>query len=98
MPSHFSTVLLTLLISTFSQQAYSQTIWCRSLNLGCLSEEEKAKAIENCKRKAAATKQEAFTEALADPRVWQLSGARSAYDYAQIRENTMMNICLKNQS
>jgi len=96
MLNHFGSALLLVTLSMFSAEAYSQTIWCRGLNIGCPNEEDKQKAMENCKRLASSTKREALNEAIADPQIWKLAGARSAQDYAQMRENTMMSICLKN--
>ena len=39
---------------------------------------------------------EGLTEALADDTIWKFAGNTSAQDYAKIRKNLMMSICMKN--
>ncbi len=74
----------------------AETVWCRKFNLGCPTEEERSKAIQNCYRLAAQSRQSAYDEVSKDPNAWRLAGARSIEDYATMRQNVMMQICLKN--
>ena len=40
-------IISAFLMLIFSYSATSQTIWCKALNLGCLSNAEKEKIYEN---------------------------------------------------
>ena len=88
------------LMLIFSCSATSQTIWCKALNLGCLSNAEKEKIYEkelrNCEMLANSSYREGLTEALADDTIWRFAGNTSAQDYAKMRKNLMMSICMKN--
>ena len=76
------------------RDAYSETIWCKTLGLGCKSIEEKKKDLLRCQRLANSTYNSTFSEALSDPSVWQLGGYENAQDYANKRRLGMYSICI----
>lgn len=92
-------ILYFFFFLTLSQVANSETIWCKALNLGCLTTAEKEKLFErefrNCEMLANSSYREGLNEALADDTVWKFAGNTSAQDYAKMRKNLMMNICMK---
>ena len=77
----------------------ADTIWCTTLKVGCLSNEEKIKKFEleqeKCKKLAYSSYRAGLQEATADATVWQYAGKESAQDYARMREDLMMSICMK---
>jgi len=75
----------------------SQTVWCRVLNIGCDTSEEREKKLQNCTRMADQTYRSALSLALSDPTVWQFQGSRSAEDYAEMRRRGMLSICLQRE-
>ena len=91
--------LVLIFLLTLSQIANSETIWCKALNLGCLTAAEKEKVFEkefrNCEMLANGSYREGLNEALADDTVWKFAGNTSAQDYAKMRKNLMMSICMK---
>jgi len=78
----------------------AQTIWCKQLKLGCLTEEDKekifAKEFRLCKLRANNTYTQAINEGLGDEDVWKLQGFESVQEYANFREKFNMNLCMKN--
>ena len=84
-------VLLAALVST---NVFAETVWCKALNLGCETPEEKAKKAANCQRLANETYQTAIVEALGDPSIWQLAGYKSAREYATARQRQMLYQCM----
>jgi hypothetical protein len=77
----------------------ADTIWCTALKVGCLSIEEKNKKFESeqqrCRNLANNSYREGLQEAIADSTVWQFAGKESAQDYARMRGDLMLNICMK---
>ena len=77
----------------------ADTVWCSAFKVGCLSAEEKNKVFEQdqerCRKLASNSYREGLQEAIADPTVWQFAGKESAQDYARMRANLMMSICMK---
>ena len=96
---YFQNILLATLLMFFALTASSETIWCKTMNLGCLTSAEKEKLFDketkNCVMLANSSYREGLNKALSDETVWQFSGNLSAQDYAQMRKNLMMNICMK---
>ena len=92
-------ILFFIFFLTLSQVAKSETIWCKVLNLGCLTIAEKEKLFDkelrNCEMLANSSYREGLSEALADDTVWKFAGNTSAQDYAKMRKNLMMSICMK---
>lgn len=89
-------LILSLLLSV--SNVFAETVWCRNFKIGCATQEEKNKQFQNCLRLAAESRQEGLIQALSDASIWQLAGARSAEDYANMRQKLMMSICLKNSN
>jgi hypothetical protein len=96
---YFQKIFLITLLMSFASTASSETIWCKAMKLGCLTSSEKEKLFEketqNCVMLANSSYREGLNKALADDTVWQFSGNKSAQDYAQMRKNLMMSICMK---
>jgi hypothetical protein len=64
-----------------------------------LSVEEKNKVFEQeqqrCRNLANSSYREGLQESISDPTVWQFAGKESAQDYARMRADLMMSICMK---
>jgi len=77
----------------------ADTIWCSAFKVGCLSVEEKNKKFEleqqRCRNLANSSYREGLQESISDPTVWQFAGKESAQDYASMRADLMMSICMK---
>jgi hypothetical protein len=84
---------LACLLASFA--SISETVWCRKFNVGCPTPEENAKKMANCQMLANQTYQNAISEAFANPQVWKFGGYDSAQDYATVRKNNMLQICMK---
>ena len=82
-----------------AQTAMSETIWCKAMNLGCMTTAEKEKLFQkelrNCENLSNGSYREGLNEALANDTVWKFAGSNSAQDYANMRKNLMFNICMK---
>lgn len=72
----------------------AETIWCKTMKLGCTTPEEKAKAVQRCQKMGDDSYREGLAQALGDPRVWQLAGMNNAYEYAAMRKRGMIDICI----
>jgi hypothetical protein len=92
-----SIFLISLIL--FIQAATPETIWCKTINLGCLKNTEKEKIFEkefhNCEILASSSYRKGLIEALSDDTVWKFAGNTSAQDYAKMHENFMMSLCMK---
>jgi hypothetical protein len=89
-----------ILTALFCTPAYGQTIWCKHLKLGCLTLEEKRKAVESCNRIARIVYDGAFTEALkideySGLAAWQLGGYESPNNMARGKAEWAAQKCLK---
>lgn len=78
-----------------SQLAVAESIWCKTLGVGCYTLQDKVEAKERCRLRGVESYQEALAKALADPSIWGLDGADSATDYARMRESLTVQICTK---
>ena len=83
------------LFALMHHPASAESVWCRNLGLGCTTEAERAKAIQNCQMLANEIYQKALIESLSDPWVWKLAGYDSAQDYAANRRRGMLAQCIK---
>ncbi len=90
--SHF--VFVVALIATATHVS-AETVWCRAFKLGCPTAEDFQKKFARCQSIANESYRQGLAEALADPSVWRLHGNRSAEDYAKMRQDLMMNICMQ---
>lgn len=89
-------VIATIIFSFFIQHSASaETVWCRNFKMGCLSEDEKDKAIKNCQNLAIGHYQDTLQEALGNPSLWRLGGYRNAQDYAKSRARNIFSLCEK---
>jgi hypothetical protein len=73
----------------------AETIWCKMLGKGCLTQEQFDKQSLYCQKNAAKSRADAFNEALANPSVWQLGGYSSAQEYAEARRRLSLSVCFK---
>jgi hypothetical protein len=73
----------------------AETIWCKTMKLGCTTPEDRAKAMQLCQKMGDDSYREGLAQALGDPRVWQSAGMNNAYEYAAMRKRGMMDICIK---
>tara|TARA_B100000686_G_C15960202_1_gene557742 strand:- start:89 stop:394 length:306 start_codon:yes stop_codon:yes gene_type:complete len=94
-----ATICVTLAVLFGSMGVVStsnaETIWCKTLGIGCKDAEDIKKEQLRCRRLADQQYREKLAEALADPSVWQLGGYDSAQDYAQKRKLGIYRICIK---
>lgn len=89
-----STIALSLTV-LLTAPLEAQNLGCRWLGIGCPTEADRQKAIQNCQRQARAYQQEHYREAVTDPTLWKLGGYESANDYARKRAQSLMYICVK---
>jgi hypothetical protein len=82
-------------LALMHQPANAESVWCRNLGLGCPTEADRAKAMQNCQMLANEIYQKALSESFSDPRVWKLAGYDSAQDYASGRRMLMLTRCMK---
>lgn len=76
----------------------AETIWCKAFKAGCITEEQKIKHQQYCEQMGNQSYVEGLNEAIANPTIWQYAGKKSPQDYAQMRKNGMVEICLKTSS
>ncbi len=74
----------------------AETIWCKTMKLGCTTPEDTAKAMERCEKMGNDSYRQGLVEATSDPKVWQHAGMNSAYEYAAMRKRGMISVCIKN--
>jgi hypothetical protein len=93
------TVYIKLIVLTFliysSNTVFAETIWCKTFNAGCITDEQLLKQRNYCAQMGKDSYRENFNKALADPAVWQFAGSTSAQDYATMRERQMTITCFK---
>lgn len=89
-------IFILLLFAIGAQSVFAETIWCKTMKMGCTTPEERAKAMERCERLSNETYRDGLVEAIANPTVWQYAGMNNAYEYAAMRKRGMMSICIKN--
>lgn len=88
-------ITLIVFLLSFSSQIFADTIWCKALKVGCVTEEQKLKQAQHCEQMANESYREGLNEALADPTIWQFAGMTSAQDYANMRKRSMRATCFK---
>lgn len=89
-------ILITVALFTLMHQsACAESVWCRNLGLGCPTEADRAKAMQNCQILANEMYEEALKAALLDPRLWMFGGYSSAQDYAAGSKLLMLTRCIK---
>ena len=74
---------------------YAETIWCKTFNAGCVTEDQKIRHQRYCEQRGNESYAESFNRALADPTLWQLAGMRSAQEYAQMNKRGAVATCFK---
>ena len=73
----------------------AETIWCKMLGKGCLTQEQFDKQSLYCQKYASKRYSDALNEALADPWKWKQDGQNSAQDYAEARRRLSLSVCFK---
>lgn len=91
----FSTLVFIFALTLTTTDVSAETIWCKSFNLGCPTAEDFQRKYKRCQSIASDSYRQALLEASADPSVWRLQGNRNAEDYAKMRQDLMMNICMR---
>lgn len=92
----FSKYLTIFSLIFITSNVSAQTIWCKTMKLGCTTPEERAKAHERCERMGNDSYREALIQASSNPTIWQYAGMNNAYEYAAMRKRGMVSICIKN--
>ena len=90
--------LIFILASTIPSTAFSETIWCKAFNTGCITEQQRINQRKFCEQSSMSSYLDALKKASIDPTVWQFSGNNSAEDYARMAQRGYIAICLKNTS
>jgi len=72
----------------------AETIWCKTMKLGCTTPEDRAKAMQRCQNMGDDSYREGLAQALGDPSVWLSAGMNNAYEYAAMRKRGMVDICI----
>jgi len=91
-------LLIIIFLLTLPGLAFSETIWCKAFNAGCITEQQRVKQRKFCEQTSISSYLEAFEKASRDPTVWQFSGNTSAEDFARMAQRGYIAICLKNTS
>ena len=89
-------IFILLLFAIGAQSVFSETIWCKSMKIGCTTPEEREKAFKHCEKMAQNSYRRSLAEASSDPSIWQLAGYANAYAYAEARGRLSMSLCIKN--
>jgi hypothetical protein len=90
------TLLFLLFLIFGNVTAEAETIWCKTMKIGCSTQEDRDKAMRHCERMANDSYRQGLIEASTDPTIWQFAGLDNAYAYANMRGKLMMSICVKN--
>jgi hypothetical protein len=91
-------LLTFLFLFTIPGIAFSETIWCKAFNAGCVTEKQRIKQQKFCEQSSMSSYLDALKKANIDPTVWQFSGNSSAEDYARMAQRGYITSCLKNTS
>jgi hypothetical protein len=86
----------------FMPQVHAETVWCKTLKMGCPTPESEAETNDKnyrfCQKRANQAYIQGLQEATSDPEVWRSQGLTSATDYAKLREKLRMTGCMKHKS
>jgi hypothetical protein len=91
-------ILTFIFLITMSGLAFSETIWCKAFNAGCITEQQRIKQRKFCEQTSLSSYLDALEKANLDPTVWQYAGENSAQAYARMAQRGYIAICLKNTS
>lgn len=83
---------MLLLVGT-SFQISAETIFCKYLEMGCQTQEEKQQARRECDMLAESYGRDVAREVATDPTIWQFDGAASASAYVDSQTYAWRQIC-----
>ena len=93
-------LIISVLLTSLPNIVFAETIWCRYLEVGCLTEAEKQEIRSSCMRQARAQYSEYLKRAFEQYKDsglanWEAGGYRSAQEDVRVSIGLYYSLCLK---